>query len=75
MPENPGKSGKLNDPEWLRQRAHNAAVARTTPEYHLDRVRDFVARSRSEQGLEPLVVDDLTLGQAATLLGVSAHAD
>lgn len=69
MPEKPDAGGgKLADPEWRRSRASKAGRARTTPDYHLDRIRELVARTRAEQGLDAVVVDELTLGHVAELL-------
>jgi hypothetical protein len=62
-------SSKLADPAWRHERARKAAAARTTPDYYLDRVRALVERTRQEQGLPPVIVDDLTLGKIAELLG------
>jgi hypothetical protein len=62
------QTGKLEDPAWRQARATKAARARTTGSYHLDRVRDFVTRSRAAQGLGPAVTDDLTLGEIASLI-------
>lgn len=70
----PEAVGKLADPEWRRQRARKAGVTRTTPKYHLDRVRAMVEASRVAQGLEPVVVDELTLGRIGELLRVDEAA-
>lgn len=59
--------GKLDDPAWRRARARTAARARTTPEYHLERLRSAVAESRAKQGLPPTITDELTLGRVAEL--------
>lgn len=66
MPNNP--SSRLADPAWRTARAKKAGAARTTPDYHLERIRDLVARTRAEQGLPDIVVDDLTLGRVAEIL-------
>ncbi len=56
------------DPVVAHERAVKAAQARTSPRYHLARVREVVEASRAAQGLPPTVVDALTLGQVAALL-------
>jgi hypothetical protein len=56
------------DPVVAHERAVKAAQARTSPRYHLSRVRDLVEASRAAQGLPTTVVDHLTLGQVATLI-------
>lgn len=61
-------TGKLADSEWRRDRASKAGRTRTTPEYHLARVREMVAKSREAQGLPAVVTDELTLGRIADLL-------
>lgn len=68
MPESTRSVGKLADPEWRRERASKAGRSRTTPEYHLDRIREIVERTRAEQGLPPVVVDELTLARVAELV-------
>lgn len=69
MPETPTVGGgKLADPEWRRERARKAGRSRTTPEYHLDRIREIVETTRAEQGLPPIVVDQLTLARVAELV-------
>jgi hypothetical protein len=60
--------GKLADPEWRRSRARKAGRARTTPLYHLERLREVVETTRAEQGLPPTVTDALALGYLAELL-------
>lgn len=72
MPEN--HVGKLADPEWRRSRAKKAGQARTTPDYHLNRIREIVAATRAEQGLPPVVVDDLTLRRVAELVSAGRTA-
>mgnify|MGYP003620449489 CR=1 FL=1 len=67
MPDSPG-GDKVADPEFRRARASKAGRARTTPEYHLDRVRSMVVASREAQGLPPVVTDELTLGRIAAIL-------
>jgi hypothetical protein len=64
----PGPTGSITDPEFRHARALHAAKARTTGSYHLDRVRDLVTRSRADQGLPPVLTDELTLGEIATLI-------
>lgn len=71
----PAPTGKLADPAWRHNRARKAAEARTTPDYHLDRVRDLVEQSRVSQGLPPTVVDELTLGEIADLLDGGGDRD
>lgn len=74
MPDSPSRTGsKLADPEWRRDRARKAGQARTTPDYHLARIREIVSTTRAEQGLPPTTLDDLTLGRVAELLRVAAH--
>lgn len=69
MPEAPcGNSGKLADPEWRKARARKAGQARTSPEYHLARIREIVERTRAKQGLPPVVADELTLARIAELV-------
>ena len=67
----PDSTGKLADPAFRRNRASKAALTRTTPDYHLNRVRQIVEETRRAQGLPPVVVDDLTLGRIAALLAAS----
>ena len=64
----PESTGKLADPTWRHERASKAARTRTTGDYHLTRVRELVTRSRAAQGLGPVVTDDLTLGEIASLI-------
>lgn len=64
----PSLPRKLDDPEWRQARARKAGSARTTPDYHLDRIRELVARTRAAQGLPEVVVDDLTLSKVAEIL-------
>lgn len=56
------------DPAVAHERATKAARARTTPDYHLAKVREIVERTRAEQGLPPVVTDDLTLGRVSDIL-------
>lgn len=70
MPEPLG--GKLADPQWRRDRARKAGQSRTTPEYHLSRIREIVETTRAKQGLPPVVVDELTLGRVAELVRSAA---
>lgn len=72
MPTNP--TSNLADPAWRRARAKKAGEARTTPEYHLERIREIVKRTRTEQGLPPTVVDSLTLGSIAQLIAAKGGA-
>ena len=65
-------AGKLGDPTWRRARASAAGRARTTPEYHLARIRAAVVESRAKQGLGPVITDDLTLRRVAELLNGAA---
>jgi hypothetical protein len=64
----PTITGSITDPEFRRKRARHAAKARTSPAYHIGRVRDLVTSSRAAQGLPPVVTDELTLGQIAELI-------
>ena len=73
MPDSPSGTGsKLADPQWRQDRARKAGQARTTPDYHLTRLREIVSTTRAAQGLPPVTVDDLTLGRVAELLRVAA---
>jgi hypothetical protein len=76
MPETPtvGVGGKLSDPDWLRERASKAGKSRTTPDYHLARITEIVERTRAEQGLPPVVVDELTLANVAALVRSSKES-
>ena len=67
MPDQDNVGRKLDDPAWRRDRARKAGSSRTTPQYHLDKLRAAVAESRAKQGLPPTVADDLTLGRLAEL--------
>lgn len=60
-------ASKLDDPNWRRERARTAARSRTSGPYHLAKVREIVERTRAEQGLPPVVTDELTLGRVADL--------
>lgn len=60
--------GKLADPDWRTARARKAGQARTSPEYHMSRIREIVTTTRAAQGLPPVVVDELTLARVAELV-------
>lgn len=47
---------------------------RPPEEASINRVRQIVAKTRSEQGLPPVALDDLTLGRVAALLAASRKA-
>jgi hypothetical protein len=71
MPETPSPgSEKLADPEWRKLRARRAGQARNSPSYHLSRVTEIVERTRAEQGLPPVVTEDLTIGYVASVFRV-----
>lgn len=60
----PVHTGKLTDPIWRQARAAKAARARTTPEYHLTRLREFAAR----RGVTNDDLDALTLANVAEFI-------
>lgn len=62
------------DPAVARERASKAGRSRTTPGYHLGKVRELVERTRAEQGLPPVVTDDLTLGRVAEIFRLAEPA-
>lgn len=64
----PAITGSITDPEFRHRRAAHAAKARTSPAYHLDKIRELVEASRAAQGLPPTIVDSLTLDQIAALI-------
>jgi hypothetical protein len=68
-------ASKTLTPEQRHARASKAARARTTPEYHVSRIRDIVDRTRAEQGLPPHVTDPLTLAKVADILRLPTEAD
>jgi hypothetical protein len=69
------ETGRLADPEFRHDRAAKAARSRTTPEYHVRRIRDLVDKTRAEQGLPPHVTDPLTLARVAEILRLSNGGD
>ena len=76
MSETPSTgSEKLADPEWRQERASRAGRARTTPEYHLDHVREIVRQTRAAQGLPPVIVEDLTIGRVGEMFRVIAKLE
>jgi hypothetical protein len=63
------------DPVVAHERAKKAARARTGGPYHLDKVREIVERTRAEQGLPPVVTDELTLGWVADIFRLTTPSD
>ena len=66
-------AGKLADPDFRHDRASRAGRSRTTPEYHVSRIRAIVDKTRAEQGLPPHVTDPLTLAKVADILRLPAE--
>jgi hypothetical protein len=62
------ETGLLADPTFRRTRAKRARAAQSTGSYHLEKVREIVERTRAQQGLPPVITDQLTLAKVADIL-------